>query len=62
MLIDWFTVIGVTIGALLPIANPFSTAPVFVAVTKGMTRDKRYQQARRAGFYMAAVLLVTLHP
>jgi len=60
MLIDWFTIIGVTVGALLPIANPFSTAPVFVAVTKGMTTQHRYQQARRAGIYMTAVLLAAL--
>ncbi len=60
MLIDWFTVIGVTIGALLPIVNPFSTAPVFVAVTQGMSRQKRYQQARRASVYMCLVLLCTL--
>ena len=51
---------GVTIGALLPIANPFSTAPVFVALTRGYDRVTRLRQARLAAIYMACVLLVSL--
>jgi multiple antibiotic resistance protein len=57
---DWLTLIGVTFAALLPIANPFSTAPVFAAITQGMSMSRRHQQARMAGIYMAAVLLITL--
>ena len=57
---DWLTLIGVTFGALLPIANPFSTAPVFVAITRQMGHAHRWQQARMAAIYMAAVLLVSL--
>ncbi|MDH3511617.1 MAG: MarC family NAAT transporter [Gammaproteobacteria bacterium] len=60
MLYDWLTLIGVTFGALLPIANPFSTAPVFVAITRQMSHAHRWQQARLAAIYMAAVLLVSL--
>jgi multiple antibiotic resistance protein len=60
MLYDWLTLIGVTFGALLPIANPFSTAPVFVAITHQMSHAHRWQQARLAAIYMAAVLLVSL--
>jgi multiple antibiotic resistance protein len=60
MLVDWFTIVGVTVGALLPIANPFSAAPVFSAVTAGMPRQRRYQQGRQAAIYMACVLLVSL--
>jgi small neutral amino acid transporter SnatA (MarC family) len=33
MPLDWLVLIGGTFGALLPIANPFSTARVFAAVT-----------------------------
>jgi multiple antibiotic resistance protein len=51
---------GVTIGALLPIANPFSTAPVFIALTRGYDRATRLRQARLAAVYMACVLLVSL--
>jgi multiple antibiotic resistance protein len=57
---DWPTLIGITIGALLPIANPFSTAPVFVAITRRMSHVRRNQQARMAAIYMAGVLLVAL--
>ena len=55
---DWLTLIGATFGALLPIANPFSTAPIFVAITRNMSRAHRWRQARMAAIYMAAVLLV----
>ncbi len=57
---DWLTLVIATFAALLPIANPFSTAPVFVAVTKGMTAARRSQQARMASIYAFAVLTVTL--
>jgi len=57
---DWLTLIGATFGALLPIANPFSTAPIFVAITRNMSRAHRWHQARMAAVYMAVVLLVSL--
>lgn len=60
MIYDWFVLIGVTIGALLPIANPFSTAPVFVTLTRQMTSDRRAQQARMACIYMTSVLVGAL--
>jgi multiple antibiotic resistance protein len=56
----WLTLIGVTFAALLPIANPFSTAPVFASLSASMTVSRRHQQARMACIYMAAVLLVSL--
>ncbi|MEM7391038.1 MAG: MarC family protein [Verrucomicrobiota bacterium] len=49
-----------TFVALLPIANPFSTAAVFVAVTKRFTEEQARDQARRACLYMAVVLLISL--
>lgn len=57
---EWLILIGVTFGALLPIANPFSTAPVFVAITSRMSQLHRWQQARKAAIYMAIMLLVSL--
>jgi len=57
---DWLTLIAATIAALLPIVNPFSTAPVFVGVTRGMSGARRQQQARLACVYAFAVLSVTL--
>jgi len=60
MLQDWITLIGATFAALLPIANPFSTAPVFVAITRNLDSHDRLKQARMACIYMFAVLAVTL--
>lgn len=48
------------ITGLLPIANPFSTAPVFLAMTSGSSRETRNRLAFRASAYMAGVLLVFL--
>ncbi|HIP80053.1 MAG TPA: MarC family NAAT transporter [Kiloniellaceae bacterium] len=45
---------------LLPVTNPFSTAPAFVALTAGMTEDERGQIASTACVYMSAILLVFL--
>jgi multiple antibiotic resistance protein len=53
------SVLGTFIG-LLPIANPFSTAAVFVVATQRFTEAYAQDQARRACIYMAAVLLVSL--
>lgn len=60
MLQDWITLIGATFAALFPIANPFSTAPVFVAITRNLNTPERLRQARMACIYMFAVLTVTL--
>lgn len=57
---NWLALTLGTIGALLPIANPFSTAPVFAALTRGYDRTSRLRQARLAAIYMACVLLVSL--
>lgn len=47
-------------GALLPIVNPFSTAPVFASLAQRFTAERRIQQARMASVYMAATLLTAL--
>jgi len=57
---DWFLYVGATIGALLPIVNPASAAPVFLAVTVGSSTRGRRKQARRAAIYCAAILLTAL--
>jgi multiple antibiotic resistance protein len=59
----FFELLGAALGTfvgLLPIANPFSTAAVFVAVTKRFSEAQARDQARRACIYMAIVLLVSL--
>lgn len=48
--------------ALLPIINPFSTAPMFLAITEGDTDTdaKRQEQARKAVIYMVCILVAFL--
>ena len=60
MLEEILILIGATIATLLPIANPFSTAPVFATLSKRFSAKRRKQQARMAVINMSAVLLVTL--
>ena len=49
-------VVFVVLG-LLPIANPFSTAPVFLTLTGGFSTEERARLARLTCFYMAGILL-----
>ncbi len=49
-----------TISALFPIMNPFSTAPLYVSLTAGFDPKKRKQQAVRACIYAFAILTVFL--
>lgn len=60
MFSSWLTLVAGTVGALLPIANPFSTAPIFAAMTRGEKVDSRNRQARLAAIYMACILLTSL--
>ena len=46
--------------ALLPIINPFSTAPMFLAITEGDTDAERQEQARKAVIYMVCILVAFL--
>lgn len=48
--------ISAAIAALLPIINPFSTAPLFLAMTEGDTDEERNRQATRGVLYMIAIL------
>lgn len=49
-----------TIIALLPIINPFSTAPLFLAITEGDTEEERNEQARKGVIYMICILVAFL--
>lgn len=49
-----------TVIALLPIINPFSTAPLFLAITEGDTEAERREQARKGVIYMVCILLAFL--
>lgn len=45
---------------IVPIANPFSSAPLFISMTANGTKQQRNRTATLACFYMAAMLLVFL--
>lgn len=60
MLSDWVLVVVGTALALLPIANPVSTAPVFLSLSRGFSPDRRRKQARMAAVWMTLILLVSL--
>ncbi|MFT4018999.1 MAG: MarC family NAAT transporter [Agriterribacter sp.] len=49
-----------TIAALLPIINPFSTAPMFISLTEGHSNAERNNQAKKGVIYMTCILLVFL--
>lgn len=49
-----------TFGALLPIINPFSTAPLFVSLTADFEDQRRRQQAALGCFYAFMILAVFL--
>jgi multiple antibiotic resistance protein len=52
----WELILG-TIIALLPLINPLASAPTFLAITEGDSRERRMEQLRHACFYMVAILV-----
>jgi multiple antibiotic resistance protein len=52
--------IALAIGALFPIMNPFSTAPLFVSLTAGMDNSRRNHQALMGCIYAFLILVVFL--
>jgi multiple antibiotic resistance protein len=49
-----------TIGALIPIVNPFSTAPMVVTMTASLSDAERTEQIRRGCIYMFSILVAFL--
>ena len=52
--------ISLTCGALLPIMNPFSTAPLFVSLTAGADAATRRRQALLGSLYAFAIMATFL--
>lgn len=53
---SFFELTFITVAALLPIVNPFSTAPLFLAITEGQDPETRNEQGRKGVIYMIAIL------
>jgi multiple antibiotic resistance protein len=60
MIGSFVSIAVVTFIGILPIANPFSTAVVFLTITEGFSEARRRRQARLACIYMAVVLITFL--
>jgi len=52
----WAIFLGTVIG-LLPIINPLSAGPTFLAITEGDSEERRREQARKGCFYMVGILV-----
>jgi multiple antibiotic resistance protein len=52
----WAIYLGTLIG-LLPIINPLSAGPTFLAITEGDSEERRREQALKGSFYMVAILV-----
>jgi multiple antibiotic resistance protein len=52
--------IALTISALLPITNPFSTAPLFASLAATYDKEKQRQQALLACVYALGILVTFL--
>jgi multiple antibiotic resistance protein len=52
----WAIFLGTFIG-LLPIINPLSAGPTFLAITEGDSEERRREQARKGCLYMVAILV-----
>jgi multiple antibiotic resistance protein len=52
----WQLILG-TIIALFPLINPLASAPTFLAITEGDSRERRLQQLRMACIYMVVILV-----
>ncbi|MGB2691922.1 MAG: MarC family NAAT transporter [Thermodesulfobacteriota bacterium] len=57
---DLFTYIAIVVVGLLPIANPFSTAPVFLAVTTKLSNESKYKLLKLTCIYMFSILIIFL--
>ncbi len=60
MIVNLLTIILGTVAGLLPIANPFSTAVVFVSLTSYRSDVQKRKIARMTCIYMTGILLVFL--
>src|SRR5262249_30364193 len=60
IVVEVFTFVLSTMGALIPIVNPFSTAPLLISLTTTYTPDERLDTVRRACLYMFCILTAFL--
>ncbi len=57
---ELFSFVAIVVIGLLPIANPFSTAPVFLAVSSNLDTKSKYKLLKLTCIYMFCILIVFL--
>jgi len=57
---DIFNDILLAFVAILPVVNPFSKPPIFLAITEGWTNAERRAEAFKASIYAFIILIVSL--
>jgi len=57
---ELFYYVAIVVIGLLPIANPFSTAPVFLAVSSNLDAKSKYKLLKLTCIYMFCILIVFL--
>ena len=57
---QFFSYMLLVVGALIPIANPFSTAPMFLSLTANFDKAERKRAAKLSCFYMFLLLTTFL--
>ena len=60
ILTDYFYLIIVVIIALIPIANPFSTAPIFLTISSKLEEESKNKLIKLTCIYMFCILIVFL--
>jgi multiple antibiotic resistance protein len=56
MVEQFFSLVLASVASLLPIANPFSTTPIFLSLTRTMTHQEKRRIARRTSLYVFFIL------
>lgn len=57
---EFFYYIAIVVIGLLPIANPFSTAPIFLAVTSKLDVESKNKLLKLTCIYMFSILIIFL--
>lgn len=60
MILEILKNLAIVVVGLLPIMNPLTTIPLFMALTKNMSQDTRRLQARKACIYAFSILAAFL--
>ncbi|WP_268903108.1 MarC family NAAT transporter [Bordetella petrii] len=61
MIFEYLKLVGLSLVALLPVANPLTSVTLLLALSRGYTREERNRQVNRASLYVAAIILVCFY-